>query len=316
MAARSALAAARSSAYCRTDRHVLARVRSDAPHHTGARRRRGDAFHPPDVAQVLRLQRTIGNRATTRLLQRDPIEEEVAAERARFDAAKRTHERHLVQFAERPPHALKRAGITTDSRSTRTRRSGSRPRSRRAGSCAPSCAASSRARPSPTAASRSTATRTSFNQAAQLAANDQRPLTEESARRRVRGHGRLVRPHQQDGPRPLAHEVRQRAPRGDAQGRAPGLPRLLGGVHQRGRDAALHRRAAQGAGALRGDEPQVPEGARVRQAARRDDQPGAGRERLLPQRPARSARRSRAASSSTPTRSARRSGANTVCDRL
>ena len=101
---------------------MLARVRSDAPHHTGARRRRGDALHPPDVAQVLRLQRTIGNRATARLLQRQPVatEEEVAAdvaqERARFDAAKRTHERHRVQYAERAPHALKSAGITTDSR--------------------------------------------------------------------------------------------------------------------------------------------------------------------------------------------------------
>ena len=69
---------------------MLARVRSDAPHHTGARRRRGDAFHPPDVAQVLRLQRTIGNRATTRLLQRDAT-------------------------AVRP-HSLKDAGITTTSR--------------------------------------------------------------------------------------------------------------------------------------------------------------------------------------------------------
>ena len=69
---------------------MLARVRSDAPHHTGARRRRGDASHPPDVAQVLRLQRTIGNRATTRLLQR-----EATAVR---------------------PHSLKDAGITTTSR--------------------------------------------------------------------------------------------------------------------------------------------------------------------------------------------------------
>jgi hypothetical protein len=63
---------------------VLARVRSDAPHRTGARRRSGVAC-PPDVAHVLRLQRTIGNRATTQLLQREA-------------------------------HALKDAGITTTSR--------------------------------------------------------------------------------------------------------------------------------------------------------------------------------------------------------
>ena len=90
---------------------MLARVRSDAPHQTGARRRGGDACHPTDVAQILRLQRTIGNRATTRLLLRDPIETEHAQERARFDAAKRTHERNLVQFAELKPHRLKSAGI-------------------------------------------------------------------------------------------------------------------------------------------------------------------------------------------------------------
>jgi hypothetical protein len=68
---------------------VLARVRSDTPHRTGARRR-GGAACPPDVAHVLRLQRAIGNRATTRLLQRDGTK---------------------VQ-----PHSLKDAGITTTSR--------------------------------------------------------------------------------------------------------------------------------------------------------------------------------------------------------
>jgi len=66
---------------------VLARVRSDAPHHTGARRR-GGAACPPDVAHVLRLQRTIGNRATTRLLQRDTAR----------------------------PHSLRDAGVTTTTR--------------------------------------------------------------------------------------------------------------------------------------------------------------------------------------------------------
>ena len=49
---------------------TCSRVRSDAPPHTGARRRNGAARHPPGAAHVLRLQRTIGNRATTRLLQR------------------------------------------------------------------------------------------------------------------------------------------------------------------------------------------------------------------------------------------------------
>jgi hypothetical protein len=50
---------------------VLARLRSDAPHQPG-QRRRGGGVCPPEVAHVLRLQRTIGNRATTRLLQREP----------------------------------------------------------------------------------------------------------------------------------------------------------------------------------------------------------------------------------------------------
>ena len=98
---------------------MLARVRSDAPHRTGARRRSGDPCHPPDVAHVLRLQRTIGNRATTQLLLRQPapateedVRADVAQDRARFDAAKRTRN----QYAERAPHALRSAGITTDSR--------------------------------------------------------------------------------------------------------------------------------------------------------------------------------------------------------
>ena len=69
---------------------MLARVRSDAPHRTGARRRGGAACQPPEVTQILRLQRAIGNRATTRLLQRDAT-------------------------AVRP-HSLQDAGITTTSR--------------------------------------------------------------------------------------------------------------------------------------------------------------------------------------------------------
>jgi hypothetical protein len=46
------------------------RIRSDAQHHAG--RRRHVARRPPDEELVLRLQRTIGNRATTRLLLRKP----------------------------------------------------------------------------------------------------------------------------------------------------------------------------------------------------------------------------------------------------
>jgi hypothetical protein len=101
---------------------VLARLRSDAPHHAGGRRRSGALLPPPDIAHVLRLQRTIGNRATTRLLrQPNATEEEVRADvehdRARFDEYKRTHQQRLAEYAERAkPHALKRAGITTDSR--------------------------------------------------------------------------------------------------------------------------------------------------------------------------------------------------------
>ena len=98
-----------------------ARLRSDAPHHAGGRRRSG-ALPPPDVAHVLRLQRTIGNRAPTRLLrQPTATEEEVRAEvehdRARFEEHRRTHQQRLAEYAERAkPHALKSAGITTDSR--------------------------------------------------------------------------------------------------------------------------------------------------------------------------------------------------------
>jgi hypothetical protein len=93
---------------------VLARLRPDALHQPGAGRRSGAACRRPDVAHVLRLQRTIGNRATTRLLRQPTATEE--EERARFDAAKRTHEQHLVKYAERKPHVLKSHGITTDSR--------------------------------------------------------------------------------------------------------------------------------------------------------------------------------------------------------
>ena len=101
---------------------MLARLRSDAPHHTGGRRRSGALLPPPDVAHVLRLQRTIGNRATTRLLRQPmPTEEEVRAdveqERARFEAAKRRHQQRMAQYPPQP-HALRSAGITTDSRVT------------------------------------------------------------------------------------------------------------------------------------------------------------------------------------------------------
>ena len=92
------------------------RIRSHAQHLTG--RRRHVARRPPDEELVLHLQHTIGNRATTQLLQREPtLEEDVAAERARFDARKAEHVKALAGYAERmKPHALKTAGITTDSR--------------------------------------------------------------------------------------------------------------------------------------------------------------------------------------------------------
>jgi hypothetical protein len=64
---------------------VIARLRSDALHHAGGRRRSGAARHRPDAELVLSLQRSIGNRATTRLLRS-------------------------------PKQVLTTAGITTDSR--------------------------------------------------------------------------------------------------------------------------------------------------------------------------------------------------------
>jgi len=87
------------------------RIRSEAQQHAG--RRRHVARQPPDEELVLRLQRTIGNRATTQLLRQPTMTEEevladVAQERARFDAAKRTHQQRLAQYAELKPHALKR----------------------------------------------------------------------------------------------------------------------------------------------------------------------------------------------------------------
>lgn len=93
---------------------MLARVRSDAPLRTGARRRVSSVCED-DVAHVLRLQRTIGNRATTRLL-REPVAD-VEQEWARFEAAKQTHQQRLAEYAARDkPHVLKQQGITTDSR--------------------------------------------------------------------------------------------------------------------------------------------------------------------------------------------------------
>jgi hypothetical protein len=76
-------------------RPVIARLRSDALHHAGGRRRGGAARHRPDAELVLSLQRSIGNRATTRLL-REPTGTQVAQRST--------------------PHVLKTAGITTDSR--------------------------------------------------------------------------------------------------------------------------------------------------------------------------------------------------------
>ena len=60
----------------------------------------------PDVAHVLRLQRTIGNRATTRLLRSGGVLADVEQERARFEAAKRTHRQRLAHYPP-SPHALR-----------------------------------------------------------------------------------------------------------------------------------------------------------------------------------------------------------------
>jgi hypothetical protein len=65
---------------------------------------------------VARLQGAIGNRATARLLRQVTVEEDVAAEKARFDAAKAEHARRLAEEdALDHPHVLKQAGVTTDS---------------------------------------------------------------------------------------------------------------------------------------------------------------------------------------------------------
>ena len=95
---------------------MIARLRSDALHHAGDRRRGGAARRRPDAELVLSLQRSIGNRATTRLL-REPLDTDIAAERARFDEHARVHKQRLAEYAQRStPHVLKTAGITTDSR--------------------------------------------------------------------------------------------------------------------------------------------------------------------------------------------------------
>jgi hypothetical protein len=97
------------------------RLRSHPAQHGG--RRRPAARERPDAELVLRLQRTIGNRATTRLLREPTVEEDVAQERARFDQAKQEHLRRLAGYAQRDkPQALRKAGITTDSRVDRDTR--------------------------------------------------------------------------------------------------------------------------------------------------------------------------------------------------
>ena len=67
---------------------------------------------------MLRLQRTIGNRATTRLLREPAIGEDYAAERARFDARAEQHRKRVAQLRQSAPqpHVLKANGITTDSK--------------------------------------------------------------------------------------------------------------------------------------------------------------------------------------------------------
>jgi hypothetical protein len=97
---------------------VLARVRTDAPSHTGARRRNGDARHPVGAAHVLRLQRTIGNRATTRLLQRGVLQDAGIATTSRIDGKTRGLIQQAIEQSEllRPylkgkfPHAAATEG--------------------------------------------------------------------------------------------------------------------------------------------------------------------------------------------------------------
>lgn len=97
---------------------MLARVRSDAPHRTGARRRDGDACQAPDAAHVLRLQRTIGNRATTRLLQRGALQDAGITTTSRIDGKTRGHIQKAIEESEvlRPflkgkfPHAAATEG--------------------------------------------------------------------------------------------------------------------------------------------------------------------------------------------------------------
>ena len=123
-----------------TSRARPAPIRRAAPHRrpppSGAR------LPPPDVAHVLRLQRTIGNRATTRLLRQPSRAGGGGRRRARaLRGAKAEHA--ALASIRRKPHALRaRASPPTRAWTTR-RRSGSRPRSRRAGRCARTSAASS-----------------------------------------------------------------------------------------------------------------------------------------------------------------------------
>ena len=124
-------------AYCRTDgRDRTAPIRRAAPRRRPPPGRRGRRPAGRGAGAAACSAR-IGNRATTRLL-REPVDTDIEAERARFDEHARAHKQRLAEYAQRStPHVLKTAGITTDSRVDRRRRSGSRPRSTRARSCAP-----------------------------------------------------------------------------------------------------------------------------------------------------------------------------------
>jgi hypothetical protein len=87
------------------------RIRPASLHQSGRRRPHDDEHF------ALQLQRTIGNRATTRLLREPTVAEDVAAERARFDQAAKEHEQRLAEYRQRAqPHVLKANGITTDSK--------------------------------------------------------------------------------------------------------------------------------------------------------------------------------------------------------
>ena len=176
------------SALMRVLSHRCARASGQRPSTT----RGPPPGRPPPARRgaVLRLQRAIGNRATTRLLMR-----------------------------ESPRCSTEGRAVKTDARVERQDRpAGSRPRWRRARS-------SSRYPQGqvPEVADhqglRHPQRRGRLQQAAKAMTRQHGADDEEPARRGLRRHRRLLRPRRPPHPRPLALEVRPRRPRVDAQGR-------------------------------------------------------------------------------------------------